>query len=98
MNETALKVLKKINSNGYQAYLVGGYPRDIYIGRDSMDFDICTSATPKELKEIFNDEEFVRKMYNLFLNKEKEMLKQKSRQHRKLMLSAEIYLISDNGV
>ncbi len=55
MNETALKVLKKINSNGYQAYLVGGYPRDIYIGRDSMDFDICTSATPKELKDIFGN-------------------------------------------
>ena len=55
MNETALKVLKKINSNGYQAYLVGGYPRDIYIGRDSMDFDICTSATPKELKSIFGN-------------------------------------------
>jgi len=55
MNETALKVLKKINSNGYQAYLVGGYPRDIYIGRDSIDFDICTSATPKELKDIFGN-------------------------------------------
>ena len=55
MNETALKVLKKINSNGYQAYLVGRYPRDIYIGRDSMDFDICTSATPKQLKEIFGN-------------------------------------------
>lgn len=53
MNETALKVLKKITSNGYQAYLVGGYPRDIYIGRESLDFDICTSATPKELKDIF---------------------------------------------
>ena len=55
MNETALKVLKKINSNGYQAYLVGGYPRDLYIGRNSMDFDICTSATPKQLKEIFGN-------------------------------------------
>ena len=55
MNETALKVLKKIDSNGYKAYLVGGYPRDIYIGRDSMDFDICTNATPKELKEIFGN-------------------------------------------
>ena len=53
MNETALKVLKKINSNGYEAYLVGGYPRDIYIGRNSMDVDICTNATPKELKNIF---------------------------------------------
>ena len=55
MNETALKVLKKIDSNGYKAYLVGGYPRDIYIGRDSMDFDICTNATPKQLKEIFGN-------------------------------------------
>ena len=55
MNETALKILKKINSNGYHAYLVGGYPRDMYIGRGSMDFDICTSATPKELKKIFGN-------------------------------------------
>ena len=53
MNETALKVLKKICSNGYQAFLVGGYPRDLYIGKDSIDFDICTSATPKQLKDIF---------------------------------------------
>lgn len=55
MNETALKILKKINSNGYLAYLVGGYPRDLYMGRDSLDYDICTNATPKELKKIFGN-------------------------------------------
>ena len=55
MNETALKVLNKINSFGYKAYFVGGYPRDIYLGRNSIDIDICTSATPKQLKEIFKD-------------------------------------------
>lgn len=55
MNETALKVLKKITSNGYQAYLVGGYPRDLYIGKGSLDFDICTNATPKQLKDIFGN-------------------------------------------
>lgn len=55
MNETALKVLKKINSNGYISYLVGGYPRDLYIGKDSLDYDICTNATPKELKKIFGN-------------------------------------------
>ncbi len=53
MNETALKILKTINSNGYEAYLVGGYPRDLYMGKESVDYDICTSATPKELKNIF---------------------------------------------
>lgn len=55
MNETALKVLKKINSHGFNAYLVGGYPRNLYIGIDSIDYDICTNATPKELKVIFGD-------------------------------------------
>ena len=55
MNDVALKVIKKINNNGYLAYLVGGYPRDLYINRVSLDYDICTNATPKELKEIFGE-------------------------------------------
>ena len=55
MNETALKILKKINSNGFVSYLVGGYPRDLYMGRDSLDYDICTNATPQELKKIFGE-------------------------------------------
>ena len=55
MNETALKVLKKIDSNGYRSYLVGGYPRDLYMGKDSIDYDICTNATPKDLKQIFGN-------------------------------------------
>ena len=55
MNEVGLNILKEINKHGYLAYLVGGYPRDLYIGKDSLDYDICTSATPKELKQIFGD-------------------------------------------
>ena len=55
MNIAALDLLKRITDSGYKAYLVGGYPRDLYMGRSSIDYDICTSATPKELKEIFND-------------------------------------------
>ena len=55
MNYTALELLKKINSNGYEAYLVGGYPRDLYMGLSSIDYDICTNATPKKIKEIFGD-------------------------------------------
>ena len=55
MNKSTIDLLKKIDSNGYVAYLVGGYPRDLYMGRVSIDYDICTSATPKELKEIFSD-------------------------------------------
>lgn len=55
MNEVALNILKKINDQGHVSYLVGGYPRDLYLGRDSIDYDICTNATPKELKKIFGN-------------------------------------------
>lgn len=53
MYESTLKILKKINDAGFKSYVVGGYVRDIYLNRHSMDVDICTNATPQELKEIF---------------------------------------------
>jgi len=54
MYKTAIEVLKKINSFGFEAYIVGGYPRDLYLKRTSIDIDICTNATPKDLKNIFD--------------------------------------------
>ena len=53
MFETAIKLLNKINSYGYTAYMVGGYPRDLYLKRTFTDIDICTDATPMELHKIF---------------------------------------------
>ena len=53
MFETAINLIKKINSFGFKAYIVGGYPRDLYLNRNSVDIDICTNATPKDLNEIF---------------------------------------------
>ena len=55
MYKTALELLKEINSHGYVSYIVGGYPRDLYLNRESLDIDICTNATPKDLKDIFGD-------------------------------------------
>lgn len=53
MLKQALKVLNKIEENGYVAYIVGGFVRDYVLGINSTDVDIATSATPKELMEIF---------------------------------------------
>lgn len=54
MEKQALEILKKFNENNYSAYIVGGYVRDKLIGKKSTDIDICTSATPKEIKELFD--------------------------------------------
>lgn len=55
MQTTIEKTLEKITSKGYKAFVVGGYPRDLLLNRKSVDIDICTSATPRDLKEIFPD-------------------------------------------
>lgn len=53
--EKALELLKIFESNGYEAYLVGGFVRDFILNRKSSDVDICTNATPMDIKKIFND-------------------------------------------
>ena len=55
MLEVALKLLKELTDNSYQAYIVGGFVRDYLLGVESSDIDITTNATPKEVKEIFED-------------------------------------------
>ena len=55
MLETGLKLLKEITSHSYQAYIVGGFVRDYLLGIESNDIDITTNATPKQIKEIFED-------------------------------------------
>lgn len=53
--QTAVKVLQQIKDHGYKAYLVGGVVRNHLLELPSNDVDITTNATPKELKEIFED-------------------------------------------
>lgn len=53
MNKIIKKVLTEIENNGYEAYIIGGYVRDLLVGISSCDIDICTNATPRELLLIF---------------------------------------------
>ena len=54
MYNKALDVLKIFINHGYDAYIVGGYPRDKMLGIKTNDIDICTNAKPKEIMEIFD--------------------------------------------
>jgi len=53
IDEDALKVLNRLNRNGFKAYLVGGAVRDILLGRTPKDFDIATDARPGQIKKLF---------------------------------------------
>ena len=50
-----IKILKDLTEHSYKAYIVGGFVRDQLLGIESNDIDITTNATPKEIKEIFED-------------------------------------------
>lgn len=47
------KIIKTIESGGYEAYAVGGCVRDSILGRTPDDWDITTSASPQEVKKLF---------------------------------------------
>lgn len=47
------QVLITLQSHGHLAYLVGGCVRDIILGVHPQDWDICTSALPQQVLEIF---------------------------------------------
>ena len=49
----ALKVLYRLSSHRYTAYLVGGSVRDLLLGRHPKDFDVGTNAQPHEIRKLF---------------------------------------------
>ena len=53
MDKIIKNILKRIEHEGYEAYIIGGYVRDGLLGNHSYDVDICTNARPMDLKNIF---------------------------------------------
>ena len=48
--QKVLDMLRRLQSAGHAAYLVGGALRDLLMGRTPKDFDLATSATPDEVE------------------------------------------------
>ncbi len=65
IGSSALKVLYRLNSGGYQAYLVGGGVRDIILGLEPKDFDIATNATPEQIKALFRNCRLIGRRFRL---------------------------------
>lgn len=55
----ANELIHTLQNNGHSAYIVGGCVRDSILGRTPHDWDICTSATPSEMLEIFKDKKIL---------------------------------------
>ena len=46
-------IIARLQEAGYETYVVGGAIRDLMLGREPKDYDISTSATPEQVKDVF---------------------------------------------
>lgn len=51
--QAAIKILRRLRSNGFEALLAGGCVRDMLLGRRAKDYDVATNAQPKEVTDLF---------------------------------------------
>lgn len=65
ISESALKVLYRLKSAGFEAYLVGGGVRDLLLGREPKDFDIATDAHPEAVAELFRNSRLIGRRFKL---------------------------------
>lgn len=52
--QKAAAILDRLHEAGHEAYVVGGCVRDSILGTEPDDWDITTSASPEEVKQVFS--------------------------------------------
>jgi poly(A) polymerase len=53
LSHAARTVIRRLQDEGFHAYIVGGAVRDLLLGIDPKDFDLATNATPEQIKPLF---------------------------------------------
>jgi len=61
-----LLALEKLKEKGFEAYIVGGCTRDLFMGKEPSDWDIATNAKPEEIQAIFQ-EQGIKTFYEIIL-------------------------------
>ena len=60
-----LDIIKKLQKNNFQAFIVGGAIRDLITNLKPKDFDIATNATPEQIKKLFNNARIIGRRFKL---------------------------------
>jgi tRNA nucleotidyltransferase (CCA-adding enzyme) len=49
------RVTEGLEKAGFEAYIVGGCVRDLFLGRTPKDWDVTTNATPEDIQRLFEN-------------------------------------------
>jgi tRNA nucleotidyltransferase (CCA-adding enzyme) len=50
-----LDIVKKLEDSGFEAWIVGGCVRDLFINKPPKDWDVTTNATPEQIQGLFEN-------------------------------------------
>ena len=65
LDQDALRVISRLQRQGFEAYLVGGCVRDLLVGRIPKDYDVATSAHPRQIKRLFRNGRIIGRRFRL---------------------------------
>ena len=65
LDADAVKIVQRLTRYRHTAYLVGGCVRDLLLGLKPKDFDIATSATPRQVKRLFRNSRVIGRRFRL---------------------------------
>nr|WP_319474804.1 poly(A) polymerase [uncultured Sphaerochaeta sp.] len=65
IDRDALWAIRKLQNSGAEAYLVGGAVRDLLLGNIPKDFDLATSASPRQIQRLFWNARIIGKRFKL---------------------------------
>ncbi|MFW5643260.1 MAG: polynucleotide adenylyltransferase PcnB [Alkalispirochaeta sp.] len=65
LDHDAVKVVRRLQRYGHDAYIVGGAVRDLLLGKKPKDFDIATDATPNQIRKLFRNSRIIGKRFRL---------------------------------
>lgn len=71
LDSDALKIVKTLQKNNYESYIVGGCVRDLLNGEQPKDYDIATSASPQKVKNLVSHSFIIGRRFRIVVAKRK---------------------------
>ncbi len=65
ISDNAVRVLQRLNDGGHEAFIVGGCVRDLLLDMRPKDFDIATSATPEQVRQVFKHSRIIGRRFRI---------------------------------
>lgn len=65
IDRDSVAVVSRLVSSGFESYIVGGAVRDLLLGKTPKDFDVATSASPRQVHRLFRNSRIIGRRFRI---------------------------------